>query len=555
MRTLPRLRTAAVVVALIAGSLTFAMVGQLGQAGAAGGGNVVIQTMDSCKQTLGGADYVMTGGGQNLTVSTPAGRGSLGSSNCPLEQGDCTSTSIGCVTFANVPDGTYQIWSTKTPPPNNSNPEGYAPCEGGSACQKQWADVTVSGGSVSATVTNVYPDGKVTTFNFSGTSGNPIVFHDFGLASPGSAGNAQCDGDSDADDHSTGTPSGDCAYPESRESSACQPFPWSCTMGPDGNGTGVPSTGGGTPPPPTGSRLAISMPASAGAFAPVPVTVTALSGAVPATGFLGTVTLSSSSDPLVEVPASYTFTAADAGAHTFSVVFRHPGSQTLKVAAKKSGLSTATATITVGNDDASWVEDLYHDILGRTGADGEVGYWVSQLAHGEPRQAVASFFSTSPEVDGRMVDAAYQTLIGHAADPGGRAYWISQLEGGANIETLLSGLASTPVYYAGHGRGTDSGFVTALYHDLLGRAPSSAEVTSWLAGGPIADRAGMARMIAFSHEHHLMVSSSWYTSYLGRAADAAGAQYWAGQLDHGTLDQVGVAAFTSCAEYYGKVKY
>lgn len=326
-------------------------------------------------------------------------------------------------------------------------------------------------------------------------------------------------------------------------------------MGPDGNGNGVPSTGGGTPPAPTGSRLAITMPASIGAFAPVPVTVTALSGATPATGFLGSVTLSSSSDPLAELPTAYTFGAGDNGAHTFTVVFRHPGIQTLKVSTKKGGLTAGTATITVNNDDASWVEDLYHDILGRMGTDSEVGYWVSQLAHGEPRQAVASFFSTSPEVDGRMVDAAYQSLIGHAADPGGRSYWISQLEGGAAVEGLLAGLASTPVYYAGHGKGTDSGFVTALYKDLLGRAPSSAELNSWLPGGHVADRTAAAQQIAFSHEHHLMVSSSWYTTYLGRAADPNGAQYWAGQLDHGILDQVGVAAFASCAEYYGKVKY
>jgi hypothetical protein len=92
-----------------------------------------------------------------------------------------------------------------------------------------------SGGGLSAIVTAVYPDGTTATWpstgSYSGTPSDPIVFHDFGLAAPGSAHNAQCDGDGDADDHLTGTPSSHCAYPEPQEASACQPFPWSCQTG------------------------------------------------------------------------------------------------------------------------------------------------------------------------------------------------------------------------------------------------------------------------------------------------------------------------------------
>jgi hypothetical protein len=101
------------------------------------------------------------------------------------------------------------------------------------------------GGGVSATVSAVYPDGTTFTWpstgSYSGSASDPIVFHDFGLALPGSAHNAQCDGDGDADDHLTGTPSSHCAFPEAQESSACQPFPWSCTLG---SGASVGSGGG-----------------------------------------------------------------------------------------------------------------------------------------------------------------------------------------------------------------------------------------------------------------------------------------------------------------------
>src|SRR5262249_43102757 len=45
-----------------------------------------------------------------------------------------------------------------------------------------------------------------------------------------------------------------------------------------------------------------------------------------ATGYTGTVAFSSS-DPIASLPASYTFTAADAGVHTFTATLKRAGTQ------------------------------------------------------------------------------------------------------------------------------------------------------------------------------------------------------------------------------------
>jgi hypothetical protein len=210
-----------------------------GAAAAAGGATVVVQTMDSCKQALGGATYVLSGAGVTLTAQSPAGQKArvASASQCPVQQGDCVRVSVGCLSFSNVAAGTYTLRETRTPAADTSNPEGYAPCEGGSACRSEVGTVTVdAGGGVRATVTNVYPDGYTATWptssgrrgrgGYAASVSDPIVFHDFGLAPPSKGG--QCDGDSDADDHLTGTPSAHCAYPESEEGAACKPYPWSC---------------------------------------------------------------------------------------------------------------------------------------------------------------------------------------------------------------------------------------------------------------------------------------------------------------------------------------
>ncbi len=208
-------------------------------AGSSGSATVWLQTMDSCKQALGGAGYQVVGDGVDLRLTTAsATKQSLSSSTCPLQQGDCSSIRTGCLQIPNLAPGTYRIHELKTPKADTSNPEGYAACNGGSACQRQDVDLTVSSsGSASARVTNVYPDGTVAVYpsgrsGYAGTAKDPVVVHNFGLAKPGSNGNAECDGDGDADDHSTGSPSGHCGYPEGQESSACQPFPWSCTLAP-----------------------------------------------------------------------------------------------------------------------------------------------------------------------------------------------------------------------------------------------------------------------------------------------------------------------------------
>ncbi len=196
-------------------------------------GSFWVQTMDSCKQALGGADYELSGGGVTMTASTPPDRphAVAPSSGCPLQQGDCATISYGCVQLTNVPPGVYKIIQRTTPPANATNPEGYAPCEGGSACQSEVADVTVApNGSVTGTVTAVYPDGTVKTWPdnggpYSGAADDPLVIHDFGL------GSGSCDGDGDADDHLTGTPSSHCGFPEAEEGTvACSPYPWSCQL-------------------------------------------------------------------------------------------------------------------------------------------------------------------------------------------------------------------------------------------------------------------------------------------------------------------------------------
>jgi len=92
-------------------------------------------------------------------------------------------------------------------------------------------------------------------------------------------------------------------------------------------------------PPAANDTLAITAAATDTAGAAYSVTVTARNSAGGVdTGYLGTVRLTSS-DGQAGLPASYTFTAADAGSHTFTVTLKTAGTQSV------SATDTATAAV------------------------------------------------------------------------------------------------------------------------------------------------------------------------------------------------------------------
>lgn len=202
-----------------------------------------LQTMDSCKHTLGQSRFRISdsSGAFEATVTTPPSPlHPVASGKCPIPRGNCSTSTDGCVQVTGLPlADSFRIRQTATPPSNSGNPLGFAPCNGGSACRDEFARVAISGGGVvSAQTSNVFPDGTTRVFpssssSYSGAAADPIVFHDYGL------GYGSCDSDGDADDSLSGTPSSHCAYlPEDQEAAACQPYPWSCTLTQASDATG-----------------------------------------------------------------------------------------------------------------------------------------------------------------------------------------------------------------------------------------------------------------------------------------------------------------------------
>jgi len=162
--------------------------------------------------------------------------------------------------------------------------------------------------------------------------------------------------------------------------------------------------------PGVATHLTVSIaanPTIAGAAHSVTVTVLDANGNI-ATGYSGTIHFNAS-EPAATVPANYTFTAADAGVHTFSyllspVVFRTAGTQALRARDTMTGTITGVQTGIVVTPAAAthlvvsvaanpWLAGSVHSVTVRaldaygniaTGYRGTIHFNTSDLASSVP---------------------------------------------------------------------------------------------------------------------------------------------------------------------------
>jgi hypothetical protein len=98
-----------------------------------------------------------------------------------------------------------------------------------------------------------------------------------------------------------------------------------------------------------------------------------------------------------------------------------------------------------------------------------------------------------------------------------------------------------------------SGWVHALYVDVLGRAPADAETAWWnvrLDGGT--PRADVVAAFVAGEEYRGRAIDALYQEYLGRAADPRGRRYWLDRWPDANGRDVVAAGILASPEYFGK---
>jgi hypothetical protein len=161
--------------------------------------------------------------------------------------------------------------------------------------------------------------------------------------------------------------------------------------------------------------------------------------------------------------------------------------RTVPSATPTTSIAAALASVTTARDNQAYVDGL----IG-TGLDGSAPQaamarkLTAELDRGVPREKVVLQLLESTASRRVQVDATYEGLLGRAPTRAQLRRGLALVGQAGDTRPLEGAIIGSREFLEVRGGGTPTGFLTAMYRAVLGRAPSSSELASGrmaLAGG------------------------------------------------------------------------
>jgi hypothetical protein len=272
----------------------------------------------------------------------------------------------------------------------------------------------------------------------------------------------------------------------------------------------------------------------------------------PAVGYRDTVHLASSDGRAVFPVTDYTFTAADAGAHTFSVTLETAGFQSLSATdTAAGGPSSAVVSVSVSAANLTRLQLSAPDST--PAGSGFTVTVTAQDAFGNPVGGYRSgvHFTSSDALAQLPSDYSFQ-----AADNGTRAFHVNLLAPGGQTLTVQDdgGLKATAFVESvtAPGGSPNQRFVAASFAVLLGR-PADGNTLFQL--GAALDQGTLTRYqltqaLTASDEHRALVVRGLYRRLLGRDADPGALNALVPLMAQGITPEQVEALLVSSPEYF-----
>ncbi len=217
--------------------------------------------------------------------------------------------------------------------------------------------------------------------------------------------------------------------------------------------------------------------------------------------------------------------------------------------------SAAIATYAVETANERFISQVYLDFLNRPVDASGLAYWNGLLTAGQSRQQVVFQVEQTQEYANVAVEGLYQRYLNRAADPGGLSGFSSQYLAGATIEQISAEIAGSEEYFVTQGGSTNSGFLSALYQDALGRPIDAFALSFWTFQLSIGlSRTQVSFIVMSTQEYHVDVVEQAYQDLLGRAADSLGLVVWTTVLNAGGTDQFVYSAIAGSQEYFNNAQ-
>ncbi len=179
--------------------------------------------------------------------------------------------------------------------------------------------------------------------------------------------------------------------------------------------------------------------------------------------------------------------APDAGGYAFwldQVTNGRPIADAAEQFAVSDEFVTTYGTLT----NAEFIDRIYQNVLDRAGDAGGVTFWLGELDSGNrTRGEVVLGISDSAEFRDRIeavfpdtpVMRLYCAYYLRMPDTGGRDFWRQQYSWGLPLSEISNEFAQAAEYTERYGNVTNRDFVTAIYVNVLNRAPEAGGLSFW----------------------------------------------------------------------------
>jgi len=258
-------------------------------------------------------------------------------------------------------------------------------------------------------------------------------------------------------------------------------------------------------------------------------------------------------------PVSVAFTPDGDGTRSATLTIdgdgARPATTTLSGVAVDAPITAQGLAVDCGQSTSTRcvIDAIFRQLLNRRADDAALQYYATQLDSGQTtRQQVAVAVQATDEWRAREVTLLFEALLRRAPDAASVAYYVPQLRAGS-VDDVVAGIAGSQEYFTRAGA-TNDGFVTAVYKDLLRRAPDATGRAAWVdqlnRGG---SRQGMALTIRRTAEAKALAVEAAVKQLLGRSATAAERNDLSNAMVHGVTDQQMVASLIQTDEYLARV--
>ena len=159
------------------------------------------------------------------------------------------------------------------------------------------------------------------------------------------------------------------------------------------------------------------------------------------------------------------------------------------------------------------------------------------------------------------LDRLYQAAYNRSGDLAGLQSWTNNLHNGTTVLTAADAFATSMEFLIKNGSLDNSGFVSAMYRNVLGRDGDAAGLASWTGALTNGSSRGqvllgfsdsvesVARTEPVAGDKNVAEATRLYQASFNRAPDASGLQNWVAQFNAGLSPQDAAAGFIASPEF------